>query len=264
MIRLIASDVDGTLVKDGSGSINPEYYDVISELRKKGITVCIASGRQYTSVRRLFRPISDQLLYIAEGGGVLRSNSEVYHLEPFPQEYIHEFLEDCRNCQETDRVIATPDLTYTETGDNTRMYRLLKDSYGFDMKNLDTFDLAPLEQVVKISLFHETDAEGVCSKTLIPKWKDKFQIVCSGNQWIDCISPNTSKGNALKVLQKRLNISPEETMVFGDNMNDISMLHQAKYSYAIGNARDEVKQEAAFTADTYSNDGVLKELKKLL
>lgn len=263
MIRLIASDVDGTLVKDGSGSINPEYYDVISRLCEKGITFCIASGRQYTSVRRLFRPVSQRLLYIAEGGGVLRSNTEVYHIEPLPQEYIHEFLEDCRRCSGTDRVIATPDMTYTETG-YTSMYNLLKDSYGFDVENLDSFEQAPLEQVVKISLFHETDAESACSRTLIPKWKDKFQIACSGNQWVDCLSPNTSKGNALKVLQKHLGISPDETMVFGDNMNDISMLHQAKYSYAVGNARDEVKREAAFTADTYFNNGVLTELKKLL
>lgn len=263
MIRLIASDVDGTLVKEGSGSIDSEYYDVISRLQQKGITFCIASGRQYTSVKRLFRPISDKILYIAEGGGVLRSNTEVYHLEPLPQEYIHEFLEDCRNCEGTDRVIATPDLTFTETG-YTTMYRLLEDSYGFDMKNLDFFEQAPLDQVVKVSLFHETDAEGACSKMLIPKWKDKFQMVCSGNQWVDCLSPHTSKGNALKILQERLGISPEETMVFGDNMNDISMLHCARYSYAIGNAREEVKQEAAFVADTYSNNGVLKELKKLL
>ena len=263
MIRLIASDVDGTLVKDGSIFINPEYYDVISRLHEKGITVCISSGRQYTSVRRLFRPVSDRLLYIAEGGGVLRSNTEVYHIEPLPQEYIHEFLEDCRNCTDIDLIIATPDLTYTETG-YTPMYHLLKDSYGFDVENLDSFDQAPLETAVKISLFHETDIESACGKTLLYKWKDKFQIACSGKQWIDCLSPSTSKGNTLKVLQKRLGISPDETMVFGDNMNDISMLHQAKYSYAVGNARDEVKREAAFVADTYSNNGVLAELKKLL
>ena len=47
-------------------------------------------------------------------------------------------------------------------------------------------------------------------------------------------------------------------------MNDISMLHQAGYSYAVANAREEVKREASFIADTYSNNGVLKELKKLL
>ena len=211
----------------------------------------------------MFRPVSDRLLYIAEGGGVLRSDSEVYHIEPLPEEYIREFLDDCRSCTELDRLIATSDLTYTETGD-TPMYHLLKDSYRFDVKNLDSLDQVPLEKAVKISLFHETDAEGICSRTLIPKWKDRFQIASSGIQWIDCLSPHTSKGNSLKVLQQRLGISPDETMVFGDNMNDISMLHQAKYSYAVGNARDEVKCEAAFVADTYDNNGVLKELKKLL
>lgn len=263
MIRLIASDVDGTLVKDGSGSINPEYYEVISRLCDKGFIFCIASGRQFASVKKLFAPVADRIFYIAEGGGVLRSYDKVFHIEPLPQEYILEFLDEYRKNPDIDQIIATPDLTFTETGD-TPMYRFLTDSYGFDVQNIDSFSNAPLDQVVKISLFHETDIEKVCGTALISKWKDKFQLVCSGKQWIDCISPNTSKGNSLKELQKRLGISKEETMVFGDNMNDLSMLHQAKYSYAVGNAREEVQREAAFTTDTYSNDGVLKELKKLL
>lgn len=264
MIRLIATDVDGTLVKDGAGSINPEYYEVISRLCDKGITFCIASGRQFASVQKLFAPVADKLFYIAEGGAILRDSKQVHHLETIPLELISEFLDDCRSCPDTDHLAATPDLTYSENGETTLMYRMLKDSYGFDMKNLESLNQAPLEQVVKISIFHETNAEQICSQTLIPKWKDKLQLVCSGNQWIDTLSSKTSKGNALNRLQKQLGISPEETMVFGDNMNDISMLKQAKYSYAVANAREELKKEAAFIADSYKNDGVLQKLKKLL
>lgn len=204
MIRLIASDVDGTLVKDGSGVINPEYYDVISRLREKGIIVCIASGRQFASIERLFQPISDKLLYIAEGGAILRSPDEIYHMETIPSELISEFLEDCRNCTGTDRMMATPDITYTETGSDTPLYHFLADSYGFTLKNVDSLDSICTDQVVKISLFHETDAEGLCRHSLIPKWQDKLQMVCAGSQWVDSLSLNTSKGNALAALQKRL------------------------------------------------------------
>lgn len=263
MIRLIVSDIDGTLTDEGSSYINPEYSEVISRLCDKGFIFCIASGRQFTSVKNLLAPVADRIFYIMEGGGVLRSYQEIYHIEPLPQEYLLEFLEDCRNCPETDRLVAAPDMSYSETGD-TPMFRLLTNSYGFDMTNLDSLNHAPLDQIVKLSVFHETDVESACNQTLIPKWNDKFQITCSGRQWIDCLSLNTSKGNALKQLQKRLGITKDETMVFGDNMNDISMLQQAKYSYAVGNARDEVKKAAAFTTDTYMNNGVLKELKKLL
>ena len=60
MIRLIASDVDGTLVPESASQINPEYYDIIRALHQKGITVVIASGRQYASIRRLFEPVADR------------------------------------------------------------------------------------------------------------------------------------------------------------------------------------------------------------
>ena len=69
---------------------------------------------------------------------------------------------------------------------------------------------------------------------------------------------------AVKLLQDSLEIKPEETMAFGDQLNDIEMLEQAYYSFAVGNARPEVKAIARFQTDTNVNDGVLKILKLLL
>ena len=56
---------------------------------------------------------------------------------------------------------------------------------------------------------------------------------------MDCMAPGINKGQAVKLLQESLGISPKETMVFGDQMNDIEMLQQAYYSFAVGNARPE-------------------------
>ena len=47
MIRLIASDIDGTLVPDSSDHIDPVYYDLIRELKKRGVYFCVCSGRQW-------------------------------------------------------------------------------------------------------------------------------------------------------------------------------------------------------------------------
>ena len=52
MIKLIASDIDGTLVHDGSHELNPELYDVILKLKEKGIQFAAASGRQWCRSRR--------------------------------------------------------------------------------------------------------------------------------------------------------------------------------------------------------------------
>ena len=58
MIKLIATDIDGTLVKDGTLMINPEYMTVIEQLTQKGILFVVCSGRQFSSEKKLFASIS--------------------------------------------------------------------------------------------------------------------------------------------------------------------------------------------------------------
>ncbi len=55
---------------------------------------------------------------------------------------------------------------------------------------------------------------------------------------MDCMASEVNKGEAVKTLQESLGIAPEETMAFGDQLNDIEMLKRAYYSFCSGNARD--------------------------
>ena len=64
MIRLIACDIDGTLLPPGEKRLDPIYFDQIDRLAKQGIRFAAASGRQYTNLRRLFAPVADRIDYI--------------------------------------------------------------------------------------------------------------------------------------------------------------------------------------------------------
>lgn len=86
MIKLIASDVDGTLVKDGTLMINPEYMTVIHKLVEKGIIFVVCSGRQFASERRLFAPIVNELYYISDGGTVVRTPDKILKTFPMDEE----------------------------------------------------------------------------------------------------------------------------------------------------------------------------------
>ena len=68
MIKLIASDIDGTLVKDGEHELNPEFFDVILKLRKKGIQFAAASGRQWASIEAIMEPIKEKVFYLSDNG----------------------------------------------------------------------------------------------------------------------------------------------------------------------------------------------------
>ena len=82
MIKLIATDIDGTLVKDGSLLIDPEYMSVIDRLIDKGIIFVVCSGRQFSSEFKLFAPIKHKLLYITDGGTVVRTPKEILKTYP--------------------------------------------------------------------------------------------------------------------------------------------------------------------------------------
>lgn len=77
MIKLVVSDVDGTLVKDGTLKINPEYMDVIKKLRKKGVYFAVCSGRQYSSESQLFAPVKDQIFFVSDGGTLIRTSEKI-------------------------------------------------------------------------------------------------------------------------------------------------------------------------------------------
>ena len=81
---------------------------------------------------------------------------------------------------------------------------------------------------------------------------------------MDINSAGVTKGNAVRWLQERYGITPEETVVFGDNYNDISMMQRAGRSYASELSAPDVRRAAGRVAASYERDGVLTELKRIL
>ena len=62
MIKYVASDLDGTLLRNGAQSLDAEVFDLIRRLKEKGIHFIAASGRQYDNLYRLFEPVQDEIL----------------------------------------------------------------------------------------------------------------------------------------------------------------------------------------------------------
>ncbi len=72
-IKLIACDLDGTLLHPGEREPRPEAFELIDELHRRGIVFMPASGRQYASLRYLFAPVADELAYVCENGALVMS-----------------------------------------------------------------------------------------------------------------------------------------------------------------------------------------------
>lgn len=259
MIRLIATDIDGTLVKDGTLDINPEYYDVIKELRNRGVRVIVASGRQRSSIEKVFAPIIDELSFISENGTAVYSKDYQF-VNKIPVDVAREYIREVRMFPGCEVMINKDNMAYAE---NTGVFEHMINDYGCIGKLVDNIE-DYLDDICKISVYHHNCAEDVISQEFIEKWKKTMNIVVSGKCWLDCTNKGGNKGTALQHFQEVYKISPDETLAFGDNINDIEMLKRASHSFAVENAREEVKEAANFIAPSYKEDGVLQVLKAVL
>lgn len=264
MIKLIATDVDGTLVKDGTLLIDPEYMTVVSRLVDQGIYFVVCSGRQFSSEQKLFAPIKDRLLYISDGGTVVRTPEKI--LKTYPMEtalwksmcrMVHDELPSC------DCFAATPDYCLAEDA-GSRMFHWLCDSYGFDVREVPDLSKVENEDIIKFTIYHPTSCEELCSPNFIPAWKHQAKLAVAGKEWLDCNARGVSKWTGLSFLMNYFGLTPDEVCCFGDNLNDIEMLQNASESYAVSNARAEVIASAKHTCPPYWENGVLQVLKTFL
>lgn len=87
---------------------------------------------------------------------------------------------------------------------------------------------------------------------------DLLRLSSSGPDNIEMIPLSTDKGTAVKQIQKEQGVDFDHTFVFGDGMNDVGMMHEAKYSVAMGNGLEEVKKQANYVTETNAKDGLAK------
>lgn len=263
MIKLIATDIDGTLISEGTDKINPELYDIVRELKTYGVVFAAASGREYDSIYRVFEPIKDDMIFVAQNGAFVMCRGVEISRKPIRRSVAEELIGVLRQRDDCQFQASAPEGIYLDYRDEYYLNVLTK---GY--KNNITFvdDVTKVDtDYVKISIFQKDGiTEQMKRDMLVPRWQDRLQVVVSGTNWIDFMNPEVDKGNAVATIQKVLNIGVDETMAFGDNNNDIGMLRRAKYSYAVANASDNLKEVANYVAKAGPEDGVVCVLKRLL
>ena len=262
MIKLIATDIDGTLVPDGTAKIDKRMYDVIKRLKEHGIVFAGASGRQFVSMAKLFSPVKEDMYYITENGAILRDAKRVYKMNIIERPVLMEMIKDVKKLKDCDIMLCGKDTAYCE--DKSEMFYWMRDSYRYNIEVLGDFRTHLQDDIVKMSIYHKDNAEAIVNEWFTPKWGERFKIASAGIMWMDIVNPGADKGSSLRALQEHLGITREETMAFGDNLNDIGMLEAAEESYAIGSARDEVKAAAKHVAPPLSENGETQVLLKLL
>ena len=156
MIKLIASDLDETLLPEGTFDLNPEYYDVIRQLSDRGILFAASSGRHYSSIAKLLGPVKDDIVILAGNGSCVMWKGKPLCLREIPYETYLRALKDMREVNPDIILTDHPDCVYTDT-DNEEMFRWIHDGYRVNLHRCE--DLSSVgTPVLKTAMFVSSDA----------------------------------------------------------------------------------------------------------
>ena len=240
MIKLIASDLDGTLLQNGAQSLPEHVITFIEKLAAEHHIVFVAaSGRQYPNLVRLFGSASKHMAFICENGSLVFYQDKLLAGHPMDKEAALSISHD---------ILSLPGCELQISGEKT-CYLIPKSERFVDrmvnhVKNDIKLLTAPEEHsepFYKVSVFEESGIAEGHGPELSDRHKDKAQCTISGKAWLDFVAPNVNKGVALQELIDVLGITTDECAAFGDNFNDLEMLDLVKYGYVMDNAIEEIK-----------------------
>jgi len=257
MIKLIATDMDGTLLNE-HGNIDNEFWDLEQNLKDNGIYFAVASGRQYNTLLEQFHRIKDRTIFIAENGcNVIYQGKEVY-TDIMDLEEARKILNEIHAIENTEIVLCGKKSAYV-SGKNEAFSKELGKYYLALEVVKDVREVE--DEIFKIALCSFAGSENHIFPHL-KNIKENYQVVVSGDSWVDISKKHVNKGVAIKKIQEKFQISYDETMVFGDYLNDLEMMSSGKYSFAMENAHPKLKAAAAFQAKSNKDNGVIYAIKE--
>ncbi|WAA09058.1 sugar-phosphatase [Fervidibacillus albus] len=267
MYKLIAIDIDGTLIND-EHEVTKEVFDAIQAARNKGVKVVLCTGRPIGGVQ----PYIEKLQLNREEDFVITYNGALVQ-----NTYTKEIVSQCslnygdlKTLYELSVELDTPMHFF----DTERMYTPNK-----DISKYTIFETS----MTKVPLHYRTIAE-IPEDIVIPKImyideperldrtiaaipdsiRENYSLVKSMPFFYEILHKSVSKGNAVKQLAEKLGIKREEVMAIGDNGNDVSMIEYAGCGIAMGNAIPELKKVADFITSSNNEDGVAKAIEKFV
>ncbi|MFT3942589.1 MAG: Cof-type HAD-IIB family hydrolase [Ancrocorticia sp.] len=261
--RLVVTDMDGTLL-DAESNIPEKLWPLLRQMKERGIVFAPASGRQYFTLASLFERELEGMPVIAENGGfVVRDGKEISSLT-LERGFVESTVELLRTLKDHGRnlgvVLAGKKAAYVERNDEAFMYEVRK-YYHSHVVLADQLDFD--DDIIKIAIFDFDDAESGTAPYLL-HLRATHAVVISGEHWIDVMDPRINKGTAVQALQRELGVTREQTVAFGDYLNDLEMMRESGPSFATANAHEGIIEAARFVAPSNVDEGVIQVLENVL
>ena len=284
MIKLIASDMDGTLLNE-KHNIDKETVVAIKKAEEAGIIFAISTGREYDTVEPLLKENNIKCQCVLMNGAEYRDEDgnileEINIEQKTATKIIHTLQEE----KVTARIFTNKGIYTTDTKEEAlkeMMYRTLSFNPNFTheealefaksqpyfvnlnyITNLDEFLNSDIE-IRKFVAFH-SDTELIMKMKTIIGELEGIAVSSSFRDNMEITHITAQKGIILAKVAEKMGFKRDEVLVLGDSFNDYSMFTEFTESVAMGNAIPEIKEIAKYITDTNDNLGVAKAIYKVL
>lgn len=261
-IRLVVADMDGTLLNE-RGEVPPGFWPLLETMRDRGILFAPASGRQAATLLSMFGHLGADMPIIAENGCLVLHEGALVSANPIDRDLVAEVVEVERGLRadgaDLGLVYCGMERAYTERHDARFMSDCAR--YFAALRPVDDA-LALDDRAVKLAV----NDFGHAAETVahFERFTGPLHVMVSGPEWVDIIAPGSDKGTAVRALRERLGVTRAQTVVFGDYLNDLPMMAEADWSFAMANALPPILEAANHRAPANSDAGVVRVLSRLL
>lgn len=285
MIKLIASDMDGTLLNHNH-KIPKENVELINYAKNQGIEFVVATGRAYYEALPVLNEENINCDVISFNGGIVYDkNGNIISITPMLPKDLYYTIEILKSF-DISYQLYTKNTIYTksiETDINAYIDLIRSNGYDPDVEHLraeaqQKLDVGYITEVENIELYLNekenppikiiaisNDISKLENAAKLLSENTSISVTSSGANNIEIMHKNATKGEALKEIAKIYGINLENAVAIGDNLNDQAMLDIVGYSVAMKNGNTILKEQAKYvTEKTNSEGGVADTIFKLI
>ena len=254
MIKLVATDIDGTILIPEEGAFSERVKDCIKKLSNSHIKVVLVTGRMNAAACRIAEDLKLTTPVISYQGGLVNDNGN-YLYERYLTEDQAERIIEWGKKENIHLNLYNNDILYSETD----CYEIQR----YSNNQHTQFVIKPFSEIIKdkinklLAIDYDNPERINKYEKELPKLFPELYIVKSTPYFLEFSNPEASKYCAVKFLQKYWDLKDDEILTIGDQNNDISLLKAGGIKIAMGNATQELKDCADYITDTVYNDGFI-------
>lgn len=271
-IRLIAIDLDGTLLNDDK-EISPANHAAVQACIEAGYQIVVCTGRTLPGSRRFIEALD---LPKQQAEYAILYNGAASYLLPDYQQIAGASLAPhaIKAVVEAWRDLADPQIQLVAFDQDHFFLVDAKEATVYTQKDAETLaspiihmtsqELLGRTDIIKLMAIGPESALDACQTSLEGQLTDQVDVVRSQPIIIEFLIPGVNKATALMHLADRLNLIPSQVLAIGDQLNDLEMLEWAGYSVAMGNAHPQLQALADQVTLSNNDSGVAHVLHQLL